>query len=219
MRTYCIGLMASLGLSTGGCGDAPASSSATDPAPQVAANGAVPSAAKAPVVAERVPVHDFDAGPGPANLRTMSGTVAVTVDGDAMTFGHLPYGANAVVLASTKGVSRVTVTAHASAGQFPRVQLYMSGVRLDGLKLPTTLVSERSKSRTIELRLHRSSQAEYISEPGQATIVLETFDGKRLSGSFEGTLAPKGEGAPARLANGKFEVDVRVRGKTAASPD
>ncbi len=188
-----------------------------------------------------IPEHksiDMKSDPKPM-LVTTKGTVTATLNGHPKTFTTLPIGANAAVWAPGTRVARVLVGGSEGEAAFPALRIVLEGVRLDTLTLPATFTLGkkegakpfvRSDDPEVPIaaarpRLVYEIEARKIWEsdpdgPEVGTVTIESFEGKRISGTFSATLKPKSAafGPPIEITDGKFDVEVRLNGIAPAGP-
>jgi hypothetical protein len=154
-----------------------------------------------------------------AVVRAAEGTIELTIDGTPQRIGFLPFGRNAAVWVEKNGVSRVTIGGAETEAGTPALSITVTGVRLDQVKLPITIggaqkadakdsAAPRITWQVGEKRIYRSQGGADAPE-----VVLESYAGGRLAGSFQGTLV-MGEGKldPPVKVRGTFDVSLRLNG-------
>jgi len=172
-------------------------------------------------------------------LVTTKGSLRATLNGHATHFDSLPVGGNAAIWAPTTRVARVVVGGSEGDSGFPALRLVLEGVRLDTLTLPATFslgkapgtkTFVRSPDPEVPVaeprpRLMYEIEARKIWEtdpegPVVGTITLESFDGKRLTGSFSANVKPRSVafGPPITIEDGHFEIDLRLNGVAPGKP-
>lgn len=221
--TGMLGLVGALGAALAGCGDA-------DPAPAVAsAPAAPPNPSATPAAAPSPGAHADPHGPGglmavpPPVARTAQGKIELTIDGTPQRIGFLPFGRNAAIWVEKTGVSRITIGGSESDERLPRFSIQVTGIKLDDVELPVTIsagASGKGKAPTRptpritwqvgEKRIYRSQDD---AEDGAAQVVLTSYSGGRLTGSFQGKLV-MGDGKldPPLNVIGNFDVTLRLNG-------
>ncbi|MEM6989791.1 MAG: hypothetical protein AAF721_04825 [Myxococcota bacterium] len=147
-------------------------------------------------------------------LRSQEGTFDLTVGDKTTHFPQLPIGQNAAVhFEGKKG--RISVSGTAEDG-YPSFRAEMIGWRLDQLELPITLSGDDKQ--IVRFRYRVGERGEYNSDDeatkrGENKVTLESYEGNVVSGTFEGTVAPKSEtvGPPLKVS-GKFKTTLRLQG-------
>ncbi len=150
-----------------------------------------------------------------------SGTFTASLDGAPRQFAFLPTGLNAATWVQDTNVARVQIGAVADAGHdYPYIRIVLEGARLDQLELPKTFAFTDTKtadgvhaSITYEIADRKVWNADTAA--GEAgSVTLESFQGERVTGSFAAKLAPRSSafGPPIAITEGKFAVDLRLRG-------
>ncbi len=147
-------------------------------------------------------------------IRSQQGSFDLSIDGKTQHMPILPFGENAAVhFEGKKG--RITVAGTADSG-YPNFRAEMVGWRLDQLELPITLTG--NDKQIVRFRYRASERGEYKSDDeatrrGENKVTLESYEGKILTGTFEGTVAPKTEtvGDPIKVS-GKFKTSLRLKG-------
>jgi hypothetical protein len=211
--------------------------------------GATPTAEQAPAKVEprvdlekaNIPGHSAAEMTESLNpkLVTTKGSLRATLNGHAKEFATLPIGGNAAIWAPSTRVARVLVGGSETESGFPALRLVLEGVRLDTLALPATFslgkppgtkAHVRSTDPQVPIaeprpRLVYEIEARKIWEtdpegPVVGTITLESFDGKRLTGSFSANVKPRSVafGPPITIENGRFEIDLRLNGVAPGKP-
>lgn len=212
-----------LPLAVSGCGKEDAAS-----APAASPPVAEPSPAT-PAAPPSADPHADPHGPGgpmaepPPAVRRAEGTIELTIDGTPQRIGFLPVGRNAAVSVASTGVSRVTIGGAESLAGTPSFSITLSGIKLDEIELPATFATPEAKAKpkakaTIpritwqvgDRRIYRSSDD---GSHGPTKVVLESYAGGRVQGTFSGTLV-MGDGKldPPLSVVGKFDVSLRLNG-------
>ncbi len=179
---------------------------------------------------ERIPAPDHSPqdlmGPGKAHKRRAAGSMTAKIHGEVMHFDTLPYGMNAAVVIPDKDIARVTLSGNAGEAPFPSLRLTLTPVDLGTIELPATLPAEprRKNADQIAIRFMPAGGKVWETRPmdtvaGKNEVVLESFEGKTLRGTFRGVLHPKDgvSGDPISVEDGKFEIELRLRGVEAAT--
>jgi hypothetical protein len=211
--------------------------------------GATPSPAQAPPKVEpgvdlaktEIPEHSAASMSETAKpmLVTTKGSLRATLNGHPKHFDTLPVGGNAAIWAPSTRVARVLVGGSEDDSGFPTLRLVLEGVRLDTLELPTTFSLGRAPGTKTHVRPEDAEKpiaearprlvyeiaARKIWEsdpegPVVGSITLESFDGKRLTGSFAANVKPRSVafGPPLTIEDGHFEVDLRLNGVAPGKP-
>jgi len=172
-------------------------------------------------------------------LVTTTGSMRATLNGHQETFATLPVGGNAAIWAPDTRVARVILGGSEDDSGFPALRLVLEGVRLDTLKLPATFSLGREPGTKTHVRstdpevpiaeprprLMYEIEARKIWEtdpegPVVGSITLQSFDGKRLTGSFHAEVKPRSVafGPPLKIEDGQFEIDLRLNGVAPGKP-
>lgn len=154
-----------------------------------------------------------------AVVRAAQGTIELTIDGTPQRIGFLPYGRNAAVWVEKNGISRVTIGGAESETGTPALSITVTGVRLDQVKLPITIggpqKGDPKDSNAPRITWQVGEKRIYRSQDGADApkVVLESYAGGRVAGSFQGTLV-MGEGKldPPLKVRGTFDVSLRLNG-------
>ena len=224
-------LLSALAVLVGACGGA--ASEAAPPPPKVD-----PGVDLAKV---EIPEHkgvDMTSDPKPM-LVTTKGTVTATLNGHPTTFGTLPVGGNAAVWTPATRMARVLVGGSEDDRGFPAVRIVLEGVRLDTLTLPATFTFGRKADAKpfvrsddpevpvaeVRPRIVFEIEARKIWEsdpdgPEVGSVTIESFDGKRVAGTFSAKLKPRSVafGPPLDITDGKFDVELRLNGVAPGKP-
>lgn len=224
-------LLSALAVLVGACGGA--ASEAAPPPPKVE-----PGVDLAKV---EIPEHkgvDMTSDPKPM-LVTTKGTVTATLNGHPKTFATLPVGGNAAVWTPATRMARVLVGGSESDAGFPALRIVLEGVRLDTLALPATFTLGkkadakafvRSDDPEVPVaearpRLLFEIEARKIWEsdpegPEVGSVTIDSFDGKRVTGTFSAKLKPRSVafGPPLDITDGKFDVELRLNGVAPGKP-
>jgi hypothetical protein len=188
-----------------------------------------------------VPEHkgiDMTSDPKPM-IVTTKGSVTAALNGHPKTFGTLPVGGNAAVWTPNTRVARVLLGGSEDDSGFPALRIVLEGVRLDTLALPATFTfgkqpSAKSFVRSddpevplapLRPRIVFEIAARKIWEsdpegPEVGSVTIESFDGKRIAGTFSAKLKPRSAafGPPVDITNGKFDVELRLNGVAPGKP-
>ena len=116
----------------------------------------------------------------------------------------------------------IGLTATADGG-YPRVRILMTGWRLDQLTLPVTLTGEDKQS-LVTFRYEVGPQGPYTSDrdatlAGDNKVTPTKYEGDRVEGTFEATVAPKVDtlGPPLKI-RGSFSTSLRLDGVERSTP-
>lgn len=176
------------------------------------------------------PKHDFAAmaaSDAEAPKVAATGSFSATFDGKPRPFPFLPSGLNAASWVEDTKVARVQIGAAANDREgYPYLRIVLEGARLDQLQLPKTFAFSETKdadgvraSITYEIADRKLWNADTAA--GDAgSVTLESFAGNRVTGSFTAKLAPRSSafGSPISITDGKFSIDLRLRGIAPRQP-
>ena len=180
-----------------------------------------PRKVKKKVDTDRIPAPNHSPemlkDPGKPRRVTMKGSMEADLSGRRQHFGFFPRGNNAAVHAPETGVSWLKLEGALSDEGTPSLSFTLDPLELDEVKLPATFVAGQSKDGqpklTVEYEMgptERWSSEEESEKPMR--ITLESFEGRRLSGTFEGILpaqAPN-QSDPVKIDKGTFSIEVRL---------
>lgn len=217
----------SLAVLAGACGGGTSEAAAPPPPPKVESG--------VDLAKVEIPEHgaiDMKATAKPM-IVTTKGTVSATLNGHPKTFRTLPVGANAATWVPLSRVARVLIGGSEGEDAFPALRIVLEGVRLDTLALPATFTFgktqgakpfERSDDPEVPIAATRPRivfeiEARKIWEsdpegPEVGSVTIESFDGKRIAGTFSAKLKPRSVafGPPLDITDGKFDVELRLNG-------
>jgi hypothetical protein len=168
-----------------------------------------------------VPEHtpEMLSDPGKPRKVASPGSLDVEIGGATQHFSFMPKGVNAAVWAEDTKVAWVRVTGQASPENGPWVRIQLSDLRLDEIDLPATFKTSDNGKVKLSVRYELDPVKWWEAKSGTpsdnvAEVTLEAFEGRRLRGTFKGTLDPKAPdfGKPLPLENGAFDVELRLNG-------
>jgi hypothetical protein len=206
MRASTLSLVLLLGL---GCNDEP-------PAPP-------PKEVKKGVDVAKIPVPDHTpemlSDPGKPRRVSSPGSLDVQIDGKHQHFVHMPKGVNAAVRFDDKDVAWIRVTGQATTESGPWVRIELRNVRLDELEFPATFTTRDKGKAKLAVRYEMDPTRYWETKSGVesdnvAELTLESFEGKKLTGTFKGTLDPADTkiAKPMPITSGKFQGELRLNG-------
>lgn len=193
--------------SFGGCKD-----EAPDPPPRKV---------KKSVDTTRIPVPNHSPNvmkdPGKPRRVTMKGTMEADLSGKRQHFVFFPRGDNAAVDFPDTGVSRVKLRGALNDEGSPSLAFTLDPLKLDASKLPATFIAGKTKKgepalvATYEMGQTDQWSSEFDSEDPMR-ITIDSLTDRTLSGTFEGTLAPRppSKNEPIRFERGTFSIEVRL---------
>ncbi len=185
-----------------------------------------PPPAKADAEVKRVELAEIDAPHhDPASMAgsedqflvvQTKGSLSATLNGVVTRFEFLPTGANAAILKEDKGIARVSIGGAPTSKASTMIELSLEGVRLDQLTLPATIptaAGEEKAGPRARIDYTIGEQKRWRSEAG-GTVVIESYVGKRVTGTFAGKLVPRTAafGPPIDVTDGNFNVELRLNG-------
>ena len=168
-----------------------------------------------------VPEHtpEMLSDPGKPRRVAAPGSVDVIVSGKPQHFTFMPKGVNAAVFAEEKDVAWVRITGQATSESGPTMRIELDKLRLDRTELPATFKTSDKGKIAVTVRYELDPVKWWEAKSGKAgeavaEVTLQSFEGRRLKGTFKGTLDPKFPelGKPIELAEGAFDVELRLNG-------
>lgn len=159
--------------------------------------------------------------PGKPRRVDTQGSMEAMVGGKKQVFTRLPRGLNAAAYSEETKVAWLKLRGSLDESGQPYLEIAVENFRVDTAKYPVTLTAAEAKDDQPQLRVTYRINASHWwkSDPTAADakdvkLVLNSFDGTRMSGTFEGTLPPRVEeqGKPLVIEAGRFELDLRVKG-------
>lgn len=180
-----------------------------------------PRKVKKSVDTTRIPVPNHSPNvmndPGKPRRVTMKGTMEADLSGKRQHFVFFPRGDNAAVHFPDTGVSRVKLRGALNEDGSPSLAFTLEPLKLDALKLPATFIAgETKKGETGLVATYEMGQTDQWSSEIESDrpmrITIDALTDRTLSGTFEGTLAPKppSKNEPVRFERGTFSVEVRL---------
>ncbi len=180
-----------------------------------------PRKVKKKVDTDRIPAPNHSpemlTDPGKPRRVTMKGSMEADLSGRRQHFVFFPRGTNAAVHSPDTKVSWVKLEGALSDEGTPSMAFTLEPLKLDDVKLPATFVAGETKGDAPKLTVVYSmgpteqwSSDEESEKPMR--ITLEKFEGRRLSGTFEGILAPvaPNQSDPVKVEKGTFAIEVRL---------
>jgi hypothetical protein len=208
------------------CGrqDAPAPRETKAAAPEGAQAKAEPGSLKE----KRLPPGDPHAMPPPGEeqpvgdaMPSTEGKLDAMIDGKPAHFVRLAPGQNRAITLPGEGVGRVSIAGSEDDAGLPHLRLIVEGVRPDQLAYPITIGSKPKdaaavKGPWVSIRYEVNENRVYVIDPAkgaEAQVTLEGWEGSKLSGRFEGKLAPTAAalGGPIPIS-GTFAVTLGLQG-------
>jgi hypothetical protein len=165
-----------------------------------------------------VPEHtpEMLSDPGKPRRVAMPGSMQADVAGKTEHFAFMPKGVNAAVWAEETKVATVRITGQATTESGPTIQIAFENLRLDQTELPATFKTSDKGKAELSVRYEIDPVKWWEATPGKgsAEVTLESFEGRRLVGTFKGTLDPMRPGfaEPLEVKDGSFEVELRLNG-------
>lgn len=180
-----------------------------------------PRKVKKSVDTTRIPVPNHSAevmsDPGKPRRVTMKGTMEADLSGRRQHFVFFPRGDNAAVHYPETGVSWVKLQGALSEDGSPSLSFTLDPLKLDTLELPATFIAGAARKGEpgliVTYEMGRTDQWSSVLDSEQPMrITLDSLTDRTLSGTFEGTLAPKppGKNAPVKIERGTFSVELRL---------
>lgn len=192
-----------------------------------------PRKVKKSVDTTRIPVPNHSPevmkDPGKPRRVTMKGSMEADLSGKRQHFVFFPRGDNAAVHYPDTGVSWVKLRGALNEDGSPSLAFTLDPLKLDTLELPATFIAGTAKKgkpglvATYEMGSTDQWTSEVQSEQPMR-ITIDSLTDRTLTGTFEGTLAPKppSKNEPVRFERGTFSVEVRLtniaRGKKPGEP-
>lgn len=195
---------------------APATGGCKDEAPTPA-----PRKVKKKVDTDRIPAPNHSpevlTDPGKPRRVTMKGSMEADLSGRRQHFEFFPRGNNAAVHSAETKVSWLKLEGALSEEGTPSLSFSLDPLKLDDVKLPATFVAGETKDGEPKLTVvYEMGPAEQWSSDREGErpmrITLEKFEGRRLSGTFEGILpaVPPNQSDPVNVEKGTFSIEVRL---------
>lgn len=159
--------------------------------------------------------------PGKPRRVNAAGSMEAVVKGKTQVFTRLPRGLNAAAYSEETKVAWLKLRGALDESGDPHLEIAVENFRVDTAKYPVTLTAGEAKDGDPQLRMTYRIDASHwwksdpaAPEAKDTKLVLDSFDGKRITGTFEGTLQPgiAGSGSPLPLEGGKFDIELRVKG-------
>ncbi|MBV1859679.1 MAG: hypothetical protein KUG77_14795 [Nannocystaceae bacterium] len=155
--------------------------------------------------------------PGKPRRVTMKGSMEADLSGRRQHFVFFPRGDNAAVHFPDTDVSRVKLRGALSDDGSPSLSFTLDPLKLDTLEFPATFIAGAAKKgepsfiATYEMGRADQWTSEVESEQPMR-ITLDSLRDRTLTGTFEGTLAPKppSKNEPVRFERGTFSIEVRL---------
>lgn len=167
--------------------------------------------------------------PGKPRRVSNAGEMEADLSGKRQHFVFFPRGGNAAVHYPDKDTAWVKIQGALTDEGTPSLTFTLDPLNLGELEFPATFIAGESKKGQPTLQveyalsdLDRWSTDTTSERPMRLT--LESLEGRRLSGTFEGQLPPKAPNAndAIDIAKGTFAVDLRLTGikrKPTAKPE
>lgn len=185
------------------------------------APAAPPRKVKKSVDTTRIPVPNHSPevmkDPGKPRRVTMKGSMEADLSGRRQHFVFFPRGENSAVHFPDTGVSRVKLRGALNDEGSPSLSFTLSGLKLDTLKFPATfLVGETKKGEPSLVATYEMGRADQwtseVESDAPMRITLDSLTDRTLTGTFEGTLAPKppAKNEPVRFERGTFSIELRL---------
>lgn len=148
-------------------------------------------------------------------LVSAPGTFDLTVDGKQEHYKRIPRGQNRAVALPDQKVARVSIAGALSDEGWPNIRITLEHFRPDEAEYPQTFSSATKGEVEISARYQVSENRVYQIDHDKGAdleVTLDRYEGKNLSGSFSGKLAPTaaGLGDPIEVS-GKFTVELGLR--------
>ncbi len=174
---------------------------------------------------KRIPVPNHSpevmTDPGKPRRVGQTGTMEADVSGKRQHFTFFSKGKNAAVHFEDRGVSWVRLEGALNDDGTPFLSFELEPLRLDTLEYPATFtvgpVDEGQPQ--LEVRYEIDARTAWVADPQaqdtpMPTLTLVSYEGGKLSGTFEGTLYPltPEQGPPMKLDHGSFEIELRRTG-------
>jgi len=155
--------------------------------------------------------------PGKPRRVTMKGSMEADLSGRRQHFVFFPRGDNAAVDYPDTGVSRVKIRGALNDEGSPSLSFTLDPLKLDTVEFPATFIADPAKKGEPGLvAIYEMGRADrWTSELESDKPMRITFDSltdRTLTGTFEGTLAPKppSKNEPVRFERGTFSVELRL---------
>ena len=184
---------------------------------------------------KRLPPGDPHAMPPPGEeqpvgdaMPSTEGKLDAMIEGKPAHFVRLAPGQNRAITLPGEGIGRVSIAGSEEDAGLPHLRLIVEGVRPDQLTYPITIGSKPKdggaavKGPWVSIRYEVNENRVYTIDPAkgaEAQVTLEGWEGSKLSGRFEGKLAPTAAalGGPIPVS-GTFAVTLGLQGVEPGAP-